>query len=69
VRVTVSSQPSALSRISRPRDLVIANRELILTCNSHDVTLHATLSGRAATIRSVAGVLGATNGRTNGADL
>jgi len=51
VRVTVSSQPSALSRISRPQDLVTANRELILICNSHDVTLHATLSDRAVTIR------------------
>ncbi len=51
VRVAVSSQPSAFSRISRPRELVIANRELILTWNSHDVTSHATLSDWAATIR------------------
>ncbi len=51
MRVAVSSQPSAFSRISRPRELVIANRELILTWNSHDVTSHATLSDWAATIR------------------
>jgi hypothetical protein len=33
---------------------MIANRELILTCTSHDLTLHAKLSDRAA----------ATKGRT-----
>ena len=34
-----------------------------IRCNSHDLTLHATLSDRAASVRPVARVLGATKRR------
>jgi len=41
----------------------------MLNCNSHDLTLHATVSDSGRYHQAVAGVVGATNGPTNAAHL
>ena len=57
---TRGSQPCNTGSIPVPATII---------CNSQDLTLHATLSDRIATVRPVAGSLEGSRGRTNDASL